>query len=268
MSEAVTSEKRATLIRCPSCGAEHEASAAKCPFCGHINEGVDEQGFYRELNDSRQAVKQMVDIPEETATREVRHAGRLVALALLIFALIAVITVLILHFSEGNRYHRDTEADYRWAQENLPGYQAAYEEGMSTGDFTALLDLYDAGRKDNAPTWLFEHDRFAESLYTLDHMEETLAQADEWKEAGGIRYLTHMKLLFYDEMELTCLSDSERYTAEEKEILLPLAAPYVEDMKVRFALTEEEMETFRSAYRKNGYLSYTECESFVEDRLK
>ncbi|MBR5116518.1 MAG: zinc ribbon domain-containing protein [Lachnospiraceae bacterium] len=268
MPETVASEKNASLIRCPSCGAEHDASAAKCPFCGHINEGADEQVFFRDLNDSRQAVQQMVDLPEETATREVRHAGRLIVLALVAFAAIAALFLILFRLTDRSGSHRDTEADYRWAQENLPEYQAAYEAGMSSGDFSALLDLYEAGRKDNAPTWLFERDQFMTALYTLDNMDNQLSQADEWKESGGTRYLNHMKLLFYDEMELALIPDNDLYTEEEKAVLIPLSAPYVKDLKTRFSLTEEEFASFRSAFQKKNYLSYTECESFVSDRLK
>lgn len=268
MPETVAPEKNASLIRCPSCGAEYDPSAAKCPFCGHINEGADEQGFYQDLNDSRQAVQDMVDIPEETATREARHAGRLVIRALIAFVVIAVIAVIFLHFTGSSGSHRDTTAEYLWAQENMPKYQAAYETGMSTGDFSGLLSLYETDRKNGSPTWLFEHESFMTSLYTLENMDETLSQADEWKSDGGSRYRTHMQLLFYDEMELALIPDNKSYTEEEKAILLPLSEPYVEDMKERFSLTDSEFDAFRSGYQKHGYLSYSDCEAFVNERLK
>ena len=51
-------------------------------------------------------------------------------------------------------------------------------------------------------------------------------------------------------------------------ILRPLSAPLVEDMKTRFAMSDEELEGFLSTYRDKGYLGYSECEKFVEKRIK
>ena len=37
-------EKNKTMmLKCPSCGAVHDASLGECPYCGHVNERVDEK---------------------------------------------------------------------------------------------------------------------------------------------------------------------------------------------------------------------------------
>ncbi|MCR5675054.1 MAG: hypothetical protein K6G16_05020 [Lachnospiraceae bacterium] len=260
----------APRMRCPSCGAEFDPALQSCPFCGHVNEKADEKGFYQDLQASEQAVREMVDIPEETATKEAKHAGRLIVIVLIVFAVLAILfAILNSRLSSGSRYHRDEQQDYLWLQEHLPEMQAAYDKGMESGDFSELLKIYDEGQQDGAPVWRFEHDVFLSRLTAIEQtIPGELEGAKKWQEGHENRYLTNMKLLFYDEMQLFLIPVDKSLSDEEKAYLQPLAEPWIEDLKSRYSLTDGELEGFRTDYETKGYLSYTDCEKFVEERMR
>ena len=254
---------------CPSCGASFDAHLETCPFCGFVNETADEKKFYNDLDASQKDLKEMVDIPEEKATKEVRRASRLIAVVLIVLGVLALAIFLLVRAVSPGQYHRDEEADYLWLQENVPVMQARYEEGMSTGDFSALLAFYEEARQEDRPVWRLEHDTFTHLLFLINEtVPSDIESAERLREEGGYRYLNHMQLLFYDEMDLAVLNENKTLSEEEKTILTPLAEPFVEDMKTRFAISDEEMKSFLADYAKKGYISYSDSEKFVAERIK
>ncbi len=257
-------------ISCPSCGATYDASQEACPYCGHVNEPADEQSFLRELDASKQEIQKMVDLPEETATKEVRRSGRLILTVLAVFAALALIIIFAVHFLGGtDRYHRDDEADYLWMQENLPRLQAAYDSGMAGGDFTELITLYEEGQKDGNPVWRFTHDAFTSRLILIKkNIPEEIRQAELLQEQNDGRYRNHLHLLLYDEMQLALIADDTVLSAEEKDYLRPLSEEFVADMRTRFSMTDEEFAAFRSDYTQKRFLSFSDCEAYVDERFR
>ena len=115
---------------CPSCGASFDAHLETCPFCGFVNETADEKKFYNDLDASKKDLREMVDIPEEKATREVRRASRLIAIVLIVLGVLALAIFLLVRAVSPGQYHRDEEADYLWLQENIPALALRYTTVM------------------------------------------------------------------------------------------------------------------------------------------
>ncbi len=256
-------------ILCPSCGAGFDAGLASCPYCGYVSRPGDEKEYLKDLNASKDAVLEMVDIPEETLTREARHTGKMIVIVLIVLAVIGTALFFLFRSVMKNaEYKRDEAADYLWTQEHIPELQAAYDEGMENGDFTKLGELYEKAMREDAPVWNFSHDTFANLIFYMRRADEDTAAYTErsasMDEEQKLNYLTG---IFYYEMSLyvaeTCWVLDER----ETEMIRSIRGPYVEDLKERFSLTDEDLENFRKEQHDIGYLSYTTCSDYVRKLL-
>ena len=65
-------------IICSSCGAEFDNDMAKCPYCGTMNYEGAEKEYLEKLEDVREDLDDLNEVPLEETKKEFKKQGRLI----------------------------------------------------------------------------------------------------------------------------------------------------------------------------------------------
>ena len=104
-------------IICSSCGAEFDNDMAKCPYCGTMNYEGAEKEYLEKLEDVREDLDDLNEVPLEETKDELKKQGRLIRKVLMVAIIIGFILFGWIMLSE-KAYERDEKADFLWKSEN------------------------------------------------------------------------------------------------------------------------------------------------------
>ena len=247
---AASEEK--TVI-CGSCGAEFSSALPNCPYCGRMNLPAAEKDYMDHLEQVRSKMEGLSSLPQEESRHHLHTFSRklLIPLFILLFLLLAGGAV---------RLYRERQENLAIREETL--WQrtafAAMDEAYAAGDYEKLASLYEQGQNEGHSLWSYKHHVMCDYLLLLRSAETSLqySRAENASPAW----------LFYDEVSLYALEGLQGLTTEEYDLLAGLRQPYLDDLKDRFGLSEADLEPFREALKKDGYLSYNDCEQFLKER--
>ena len=242
-----------SLVHCRTCGAEFSTDLPNCPYCGTMYLPAAEEAYMDKLEGVRSNLEQLSDLPAAESRKHFRRLMKKVLIAA------AVLLVLILagqsiRFWKERRDTAAEKAETLWQREGF----ARMDEARSAGDYDRLLALYQEAIDAGHSVYAYKHAGFCSSLQQLQDTENALKAVNE-----GYESLTWLLL---NELELYSLEERRDLTSEERAELEELRQPYLEDLQQRFALTEEELQSFRDTLHKNGWISYEDCSRFLEEK--
>lgn len=267
------------MIKCKECGALIEEQVERCPYCGAINEMGAEQQYMQDMDELKDDLEDLGNIPKEEITREVKKhlkfTGKTVVITLIVVAVLAVVLLLAnkswdIYMKVYEVTHHIRSADAReqllWEKENYPQLDEWYEEE----NYDALLDFYreynyaDSGIQYNMSNW--------EHYALLSYYDEYRECMDFWKRLkdGEIPYLYEYQSPFYEGLDLVYsrnamyrndgLDEKDAATIEKwrKD-----AADFVKEI---YDIDDDEIQRLiQEADSGDGYLKYKGLYSYVEE---
>ena len=242
-----------SIIICRSCGADYAAELPNCPYCGTMNLPAAETAYMKKLEHMRHGLEDLEGLAGREAKKGFRTMRRNIGLAAV---LLLFVTALIfgIHIYQARAESRKEREEYLWQREAF----AAMDEYYASGDYASLLAFYREAQDSGHHLWQYKHSAFCSFLITIEDAQRTLSDY----EAGQADPVW----LFREEISLYGLDYLNPLSREELEILTWLRSPLLEDFEARFPLTEEELSDFRKILSKGGYISYAECEQFLEEK--
>ena len=249
-------------ICCGNCGGSYDDELSKCPYCGSTNIDGAEKDYMEKLEDVREDLEDLDEIPtEELHTAVKKQAVRLKKILLIIGALMLISVVL--YFFLNRQEERDYKAEYLWQQEHYPELNALYDSGKYD-ELEELLDESCLDKNANLTEW--EHNEFM-SDYTLS---KSVLRHLEWeKEEPPDEY--YLISLFDKEWYIKgIILRKEEYTEQEYEALRPYIEASEADFEARWKLTEEEYNDFCAnlSSNRNRYVSFDKEEAFIKAWIK
>ena len=115
------------LIHCKSCGAEFEEDLPKCPYCGTLNYKGAEQEYLNKLENIREGMEDLQEVPEDEVKKEIKQRGKFIGKVILIIGILIIGLALLLYWINRSP-ERDRKEDYLWMQENFPIMDELYED--------------------------------------------------------------------------------------------------------------------------------------------
>ena len=248
-----TEHEETRIIICRSCGADYDAKLSSCPYCGTMNLPAAESEYMDKLEHMRRDLEGL----EGFAGQETRKGFRTMRRKLLLAAVfLALITALIcgIRFYRAREEAREAKAEYLWQRDAF----AQMDEYYASGDYASLLAAFQEAQDAGHQVWEYKHSTFCDFLQDIEYAKAALRDLD----AG----YDDPVWLFREEVSLYRLEYLEKISEEERAALAELRAPLLEDFEQRFQLTEEELAGFRKMLAKDGYISFSDCEGFLEER--
>lgn len=249
-------------IVCMSCNGSYDDNLPKCPYCGSTNIKGAEKEYMEKLEEIREDMRELDEVPTEELHAAIRKQGRKLRNILMLigaFVLLAAVIFLFINRTES----KDYMAEYLWQQEHYSKLNELYDSGQ----YDELEELYyELLQDENANMFDWEHYAFLsayiEGEVIVDYLEG---------EAEGTLSEGKLYSLFYTEWKMKGVGlRKEEFTEQEYEALLPFIEISEADLSSRWKLTEEEYNAFFDELTKNGfaYVSYDKCEEFVKEWLK
>lgn len=250
----------ANKMICNSCGGIFEDNLAKCPYCGSMNISGAEAEYMNKLDDVREDMEDLEDVPMEETKKEFRKQGRFLKKIFGVLLVIVGILAIIIGIVEWNdsSYERKAKKDYLWQQENFPIFDKLYEEGK----YQELIEVLYSDKNAEKPVWKWSHYEFVGAYLATENLADILEE-----ESLGT---SKMEILDYEAIlntELTVMGflQDEENPEEDKEILMKYAKPALQDFEERWNMSQEEQEAYIAIVIKNGgYISFEECKPFVQ----
>ena len=212
-----------------------------------------ESAYMNKLEHIRRNLEGLDGLAGREARKGFRSMQRTVLLAV-------VLLILVTGVFCGIRLHR-TRVEAQKEKEEFLWQRDAFAEMdafHASGDYETLLTLYCDARDAGHRIWQYRHSEFCEFLLDIERASYSLRDY----EAGS----GDAAWLLLEELCLYRLEDATRLSEDDRAVLARLRAPLLEDLDARFHLTEEELSGFRKTLARDGTLSYSACEQFLEER--
>lgn len=247
----------ANKITCKFCAAEFDEMAAKCPYCGSTNYKGAEAEYFEKLEDVRDNMEELEDVPEEEAKKEFRKQGKFLKT---IFIVLGVLIAIYIGLSIWTDYSikRDEKTNFLWRQQNIPAMNELYDQGK----YSEMLDIF-KGYYEVEDVYIldWEHYDFCALYYYLLNTDETLPWDISDEGLSKVGYTG----VFFDEWQmmevlLNHLDENEREVLKEYEDIVR------KDLEERFQMSEEDVQAFYNKIQENdGFVSYSMCEEYVDE---
>ena len=194
-------------IICPDCGATFSVREKSCPFCGHVNEIGDELAYQQKLEDIREDLEDLEDVPSEMYKEEAVSGAKSVGKITLIIAsvLLILFIVIVLIFrtaakiSAGNVGKEITQKRE---------YFASLDELYYSGNYEELRNIYNESLlkpDDNINIYDWDHNRFI-LLYMyysdLKYNLELVYDLYDAKDVAEDLFIEDAAYVFYDAAKL------------------------------------------------------------------
>ena len=168
--------KQQQVVKCPDCGASFSIREEACPYCGHINEVGDELAYQHRLEDIREDLENLEDVPSQMYKKEMSDNARNVGKIALVIGLVLLILFLlifgIIKFLAKNR--TSNVGNEILQQREL---FAALDELYEAGDFDSIRKEYNSGKYDlssriNSPVDIYRwhHNQFMMIYFFYDDL--------------------------------------------------------------------------------------------------
>lgn len=240
-------------IICSSCGAKMKPSLEKCPYCDNTNLPGAELAYMEKLQDIRQDLEGLENVPEQEAKKALRKQSRkLLAIGGILAAL--VVGTLIIGTLLEHRVETEHREQILWLREH--GMQ--WDEWYEAEEYEPLINAYKTELEKGSPTWCWEHCDF------LSLMEYNMGRIEHLLEQEKLEPLTESQRvdLFYNELRIY-QSTRDQYGLDriERERIALLGGAYLEDLFTRWGMSEEEVGSFLQ--ESGGYVDYEACREYV-----
>lgn len=253
-------EKESKRVICNSCGGEFEDNLPKCPFCGSFHYKGAEAEYLDKLEDIREDVEKLSQVPEEETRKEVQKQGHFLKKIFIVLGIFAVLMALFFLW-ENHRYERDTQEDYLWKRQNYPVMDALYEQG----NYEELVDFYVEASDEDKPVYEWEHSEFCRLFDNIRLVEGILASEAAGEELNQYDYSA---ILYYGFKMQSALQDTH-IAPEDLEILKPSMEVVLEDFNARWDFTQKELKEIEQEKSKHyGYVSYAYCDKYIKKWMK
>ncbi len=247
-------------LECVSCGATFADTEPKCPFCGSFNFKGAEKEYMEKLEDVRDDLEDLANIPARETVEELKQQGKFLKKIFLGIFIAIVIGLLIwagmLLYDRMVYGEQDDKADYIWTQENLPTWNALYAERK----YQELKILYEEAVSMGQPAYLWEHSYLMEDLIRADEMEEAMEKA-----AAGTLSEQGYAGLFFDHCKFLARKYDTYYPEEDLVLIEPYIEQTKEDLKTFWGLDEAAIEALDTELQTTNGPIYSECKKFAEE---
>lgn len=256
MSEIKEENTAGKMIKCSYCGGEFDEMLAGCPFCNSTNIKGAQAEYMDKLEDVREDLQQLTELPMEEVENAARKGRKLVTIAVVIALMVFVLLgafVLIMQ----NIDKRDVKADLTWQLENYPKLDVLYENG----EYRELVEWYDRGYENEWPIQDWEH------YWFLTNLSGYLWVSDIVETKSGTESYTaneYEDILYYG-LKIRFDKGDSLISADEREKLKPYAEIITTEMNRIFDFSTEDMQAFEKEAADNyGIVSFDTCKKYVE----
>lgn len=244
---------------CESCAGKYDDMLPECPYCGSINYKGAEAQYLNQLENVRENMEDLKEVPLEETKKEFHKQGRflikvIVLTAIVLVVLAALYLLMQIDWDPG----RDTKADYLWKQEHYPIMDELYENG----DYEALREYFAEGKEN--PTGGWPHSDFYYIYVDITELLELYGWEEEGQELEPFDYA----MILYEEWG--GLSSFQNNTLDEQELekLSDYKSLIQEKFDTRWNMSEAEYEELcRQVEENHGWISLDICEVYVEKWL-
>lgn len=245
------------LIHCKSCGAEFEEDLPKCPYCGTLNYKGAEQEYLNKLENIREGMEDLQEVPEDEVKKEIKQRGKFIGKVILIIGILIIGLALLLYWINRSP-ERDRKEDYLWMQENFPIMDELYEDE----NYEELMKFYlDKMEAQNA-VWEWNHADFCNLYLNIMEINEILNMEEQGEEITRYDYET----LFYLEWVVRGIPFRDDIDEEEEIRLEPYYSRILSDLESRWDMSQEDYQIFLEQIEKNhGMMNYEDCMNYVEE---
>lgn len=241
---------------CPFCGGKYDEMLAACPYCGTTNYKGAEAEYLKKLENVREDMEKLADVPEQAVKKEVRKVKKLFLIVAAILVGVGIVGICC-HFVISRGTQRDLQADYQWKQVNYPILNELYEQEA----YDELVERYRTAWEEDCPLYEWEHDDFCGILEEAFFVQEIL----EWIAAGEELPEYYYEELIYYGWKFQGPFIEENLDAEEIRRITPYVEAYLEDFHGRWEFTEAEIAQFTKGMDENyGYPEYDFCEKYIK----
>lgn len=235
-------------IICPSCGAVMPIKAKKCSFCGYINEAGDELKYQEKLEDIREDLEDLGDMPEEVYVSETKKNVRKIAIiAAVCGLLIVIIAGMIFIISPFMRSHKEKSLNKVITSERE--MYAKLDEMYAQGDYEAIARFYDDfymgddWEKYHIAGW--KHDKFIEVYRAYDLLVSEIEFFEKYPDLQESKenVFSYAASLFMTDWEKS--DKQKQITAEEWEKIKGYQDYAADVLSEHFHLSREDMENMK-----------------------
>lgn len=255
--------KKTKRIICSGCGAEFDASLVKCPYCDIINYSGAEAEYLNKLDDVRDNMEELGEVPQEAIKEELRKQGRLIRKIIIIVVIVLVVLGGLVYF----RFHFNgakvsEKEQFLWQAENFPKFDALYV----AGEYQELADILQEELQGKYSIWSYEHRAFAFVYDNISDAKEAKRRIESGEDTSVDMYTT----LLYNQMDLMIQWGREgELDEEERSILEPLMGEVIEDFHTRWQMSDEDYRYLIKKAEDNYHvMPYREAEKYVKKWLK
>lgn len=250
-------------IVCASCGAGFDDEQVKCPYCGSTNIKGVEKDYMEKLEDVRETMESLDDVPVEELQKVVKKQSRRIRIVMILVVAIALLVIAI-YLISGYVDKRDYRNQYLWRQEHYPQMDTLYNEGKY--DELADLVYYELINDKDCVLYEWEHYQFIDTYELLRSLSKDL---DFYSGRELKDY--ELQWIFYSEWRVKeAIYSKDKYSPEEYEALLPFIEKAEADFNARWNMSQEDYDRLYG-YLTNpdqGYVPLNITDEYVKEWLK
>lgn len=260
-------------IICPSCGGSFDSQMAKCPYCGTLNLPGAEQEYMDKLGNLREDMEKLEQVPGQELKKAADETGRFIRRVFIGIGIVALVLGCIV----GSLFavHKwilepaiygppvDAEEELLWQQENFEKLDQLYD----AQSYEELLEAYQSAVTEGHTLWKWEHAEFCNLYQSIEDGCQYLQSVQEQEKSVKGTY----SLLLYAEWQAAGISDSRELSEEEKEFLLAMSQPLLEDLQTRWGFDGEyrqEYEEMSLELTEDGLVRFKTVEKFIKTWYK
>jgi len=244
---------------CESCAGKYDDMLPECPYCGSINYKGAEAEYFNQLEEVREELEDLKEVPVEETKQEFRKQGQFLGKVFLVTVIVLALLILLYFLLQADwGPRRDSKADYLWKQQNYPLMDKLYEKG----DYEALREYFT--EENENPTGEWSHSDFYYLYMDATELLELYRWEKEWGELEPFDYV----IILHDEWEVLYSDESRMLDEQEKERLAEYQQVIQEDFDTRWEMSETDFEELSRQVEENyGWISLEICETYVEKWL-
>lgn len=245
---------------CESCAGKYDDMLPECPYCGSINYKGAEAEYLEQLEDVREDMENLKEVPAEEIKKEFGKQGRFLSKVFVITAIVLLVLIALYLLRQVDwDPGRDKKADYLWKQENYPIMDQLYENG----DYEALREYFTEENKN--PTGEWSHSDFFSLYADITELLEMYSWEKEGEELEPFDYA----LILDQEWTVLHSYEKKRLDEQEQEKLSEYIQVVQENFDTRWRMSEADYEEIsRQVEENNGWISLKICETYVEKWLE
>ncbi len=245
--------------QCANCGANYSYREAKCPYCGTVNEIGAERKYMEHLEDIREDLEDIAEIPENVYKEEIKNTGQKIYKPILWAAVILAIIIVGYWYFNVHSSSSYSKEQLLWEQETFPKLDAWYE----AGEYDKIQELF--ANTGDYPLYGWKHYDFMMSYgeyQSVMYYREFLQNGDELSKADKGFILYDSLYLIHED---ACQDSYKEFTEEEKLLIGEYSKAAKQLLSEDIGLDEPQIEALYQAVSEDGYVDYDKCCEYVKE---